>query len=90
MNECSFEGCTKEIHARGLCSGHLWQDYNGQELRPLKVYQKSDIGLEGYRRCNYCDEVKRVSEFYKRSGKSSYYSRCKVCHNATKGAHNGV
>jgi hypothetical protein len=32
---CSFGGCSSSVKARGLCDGHLYQDYRGQELRPI-------------------------------------------------------
>lgn len=32
---CSFEGCEKGKHAKGLCTGHYQQGLKGQELRPL-------------------------------------------------------
>lgn len=83
MNECKFEGCDREARtlARGLCAGHDWQFNQGKTLTPLRSYVRSDIGLEGYRRCNLCDEIKKTSEFYLRSDKHRYYSRCKRCHN---------
>ncbi len=33
---CAFEGCGRRHKARGLCSGHLWQQYHGKPLGPLR------------------------------------------------------
>lgn len=32
---CSFPGCMKRLKARGMCDGHLGQQYRGEHLRPL-------------------------------------------------------
>lgn len=39
MNQrlCSFEGCGRKLQAKGLCSGHYRQQYDGEELRPLRA-----------------------------------------------------
>lgn len=83
MNECTFNGCDKDVANKGLglCAGHYWQHRNGKTLTPLRSYKKSNIGIEGYRRCNFCEEIKKTSEFYKRTDRHGYYSRCKGCHN---------
>ena len=36
---CSFDGCNKPKHSRGLCSGHYMQDYMGKPLTAL-VYRR--------------------------------------------------
>lgn len=38
---CSFEGCEKPLHAKGLCAGHKSQKYHGKPLTPLRPRRKS-------------------------------------------------
>jgi hypothetical protein len=38
---CSFEGCTKEFYAKGLCVGHFTQVRRGRQLGELR---RSDYG----------------------------------------------
>lgn len=33
--ECSFDGCSKPVRARGLCTGHYNQRRKGKSLTPL-------------------------------------------------------
>lgn len=33
---CSFPGCGKKAHSRGLCGGHYRQQREGEQLRPLQ------------------------------------------------------
>lgn len=51
---CSFDGCDKKVLAKGLCSGHYMQQWEGRELRQL---QKREPGrkcsVEGCQRANY-------------------------------------
>lgn len=34
--ECTFDGCTKKLDARGLCNGHYYQWRSGRQLQPLR------------------------------------------------------
>ena len=45
--KCSFDGCGKASHARGLCSGHWNQWYVGKALRPLgKKSETAGLSIE--------------------------------------------
>lgn len=33
---CSFKGCVKKAHSKGLCSAHYQQQRQGKELKPLQ------------------------------------------------------
>lgn len=35
MRTCTFEGCNRTLHGRGLCSSHLRQMGKGQQLLPI-------------------------------------------------------
>lgn len=78
--ECVFEGCTRKAvtKVRGLCAGHEWQRKNGHNLHPLKQYNTSDIGVEGYRLCTRCKKVKEDTEFYRRKD-GRLRGHCKRC-----------
>lgn len=39
---CSFEGCEKNVRARGYCAGHWRQQHVGEELRPINRQQRRD------------------------------------------------
>lgn len=54
MTVCAFDGCDREIKARGLCDGHYQQQKRGKKLAPLASYRKVNIpcaflGCEGTR-----------------------------------------
>jgi hypothetical protein len=34
---CSYEGCGKKAHCKGLCPAHYQQQRHGKELKPLQV-----------------------------------------------------
>lgn len=34
--KCSFSGCSKKAHSKGLCGSHYQQQRRGEELRPLQ------------------------------------------------------
>lgn len=34
--QCTFDGCTEKVHAKGLCAGHYSQRGRHEDLRPLK------------------------------------------------------
>jgi hypothetical protein len=38
MATCTFPGCGRKMHAKGLCGGHYsqWKYGSGEELRPLQ------------------------------------------------------
>lgn len=40
--ECTFDGCDREAHSKGLCHGHYQQHLSGKELSPLRAYKRSD------------------------------------------------
>lgn len=39
---CSFAGCDKPAHGKGLCSGHCQQARRGVELKPLRSANRED------------------------------------------------
>jgi hypothetical protein len=44
MNEyCSFDGCSRDAHAVGMCKAHYEQRRRGEEMRPLKPRRASSI-----------------------------------------------
>lgn len=79
LGQCSFEGCENPAIKRGwLCGGHKTQYYRGKPLTPLGYKRLADIGLEGWRRCTTCFEVKQVDDFYIRQT-GIRQSKCKRC-----------
>ncbi len=47
MDECSFEGCTKDVLAKGLCTGHYQQQHYGKPLSPLGVRAPQTCSVAG-------------------------------------------
>ena len=37
--ECTFEGCTRQIKSKKLCSTHYYQQWEGRELTPIRVWR---------------------------------------------------
>lgn len=35
--QCSFKGCVKPAHSKGLCGAHYQQQRSGKELKPLQL-----------------------------------------------------
>lgn len=79
--ECRFDGCSNfaQIAGTHLCSTHNRQRLRGEPLHAVASRSKSDIGVEGWRRCTKCDEIKKVDEFYQ-IAPGKYRSHCKACH----------
>lgn len=77
---CIFPNCGKFAKTRKhqLCGGHDSQMRAGKPLTEIREFSISDIGIEGWRRCTKCDEVKKVDSFYQRAN-GQYQSHCKVC-----------
>lgn len=46
MKTCEFPGCDRPFDAKGLCSGHNKQRYEGRELRPLIYKAQGDWTIE--------------------------------------------
>lgn len=42
MRICTFEGCEARLQAKGLCSGHWYQQHNGLPLKPIDRRAKQD------------------------------------------------
>lgn len=55
---CSFEGCHRDPHARGLCAGHYAQARRGEALRTLRAKRTSadDPAQHFWTRVNKTDE----------------------------------
>lgn len=39
MSICYFEECQKPVQSKGLCAGHYRQQWEGEELKPLRRYK---------------------------------------------------
>lgn len=52
MKQCSFDGCSKKLSARGLCPGHWKQQRLGKPLTPIKARRDAGEGTveNGYKR----------------------------------------
>ena len=50
MAICTFPGCGRKMHARGLCNGHYSQMMRGLDLRPLQgdLAPPASIHREGW------------------------------------------
>ena len=80
MNECTFEGCTREVHIKkdGLCRRHYFQKWSGKDLTPVRTYTQRKQAPAGYLHCTGCDTFKKEDDFYARAnGKPQ--QRCKRC-----------
>jgi HNH endonuclease len=44
---CSFAGCGRKHHAKGLCNGHHKQSLRGEHLAELKITRQSALALMG-------------------------------------------
>lgn len=75
--DCSFEGCGRGEHTKGLCKTHYMQDYLGKELKPIRKSVRLPSTATG-RVCTECDEHKTFEHFSKAS-KGGYRSKCRKC-----------
>lgn len=76
MKVCDFEGCGREVVAKGLCMGHYAQGRAGRELRPIRTRMPI---IDGQKVCTICKVMKPLKDFYKRSKGSTRQGQCKAC-----------
>ncbi|WP_374114672.1 endonuclease domain-containing protein [Streptomyces cellostaticus] len=79
---CSFEGCGKPHHAKGLCRAHRVQQLEGRPLKPLARSQLTKVEYAaivqaGVHTCRSCSDLLPLTEFYRKGPRISM--ACKVC-----------
>ncbi|MEK4824566.1 HNH endonuclease [Niallia sp. FSL W8-0951] len=95
MKECAVDGCKEVQVSKGYCKKHyrIYNKYGNPLTEPKrKVTSMKSSGkvviIEDveYKRCNVCDELKELTQYYssekesKSKGKYTYYHpECKAC-----------
>lgn len=79
VGECIVEGCTREQKSKHYCNAH-WRQMRDNGFTTEIAEAKSSIikGVDSHRICTYCDTIKPVEDFYKRTN-GTLKSDCKVC-----------
>lgn len=67
--QCTFDGCDKEIHGRGLCGSHLQQQRRGTILHPLSERQARGCDFPGCERNHYAFGLCEAHRDQQRRGK---------------------
>jgi hypothetical protein len=81
---CSFEGCERKHHGKGLCRSHYNQKWRGEELQPLRkqisTAEAERLRAQGLKRCPDCDQIKPFEEFNRnKHNKDGRQNQCKAC-----------
>lgn len=78
--KCKFEGCEKPSKNLGLCVGHYTQVNRGQELRPLRQYNRTPYKDDDGKVCTKCNEYRKYELYYDNPRtQDGKHSRCSVC-----------
>jgi len=60
VNECTFGGCDRQVYAVGLCRPHYIQRRKGNNLTPIRQYNRVH---DGKKKCTRCGEVKTLDNY---------------------------
>lgn len=80
--KCTFEGCSNDHAAKGLCVRHYNQSRHSKGLRPLGPEQIPVVARDkdGNKRCSRCATWKPESAFASSKGKADgLQSQCREC-----------
>lgn len=81
--KCTFEGCVRQMKAKGLCQAHYFQKRRGVTLKPLREYRAPvERDSEG-KYCRGCGTYKKFAEYHvSKRTKDGRQTWCKVCQRA--------
>jgi hypothetical protein len=79
-DNCTFEGCVKQIKAKGLCEAHYFQRRRGVTLKPLREYRAPTVRDSEGKTCKGCNQHKKLEEYHvSKRAKDGRQTWCKPC-----------
>jgi hypothetical protein len=77
--ECAFEGCLREVWAKGWCFAHYQQGVRGTEKGPVRPRNKVEWLDATTKICTRCGAAKDLSEYHTNKQTGYVVARCKAC-----------